>query len=159
MRPETDLACTCKCKPGPFRAACRYLLFSAWLVLNHRGNWHLPACTFDQPVCDAVSPNDGWQCPQNPELHKKAPHPKRRRFTTSPHPGRDRRALPRPITRPGSHQALRLRERHPLRRPVIQGRGGVKRSTSTTSPLTLHPLAPSSAWIVRPVRELTKLHH
>ena len=89
--------------------------------------------------------------PKTPNSTKKPPT-KRRRFTTSPHPGRDGRALPRPITRPGSLQALRKRGRHPLRRPVIQGRGGVKRSTSTTSPLTLHPLTPSSAWIVRPVR-------
>ena len=89
--------------------------------------------------------------PKTPNSTKKPPT-KRRRFTTSPHPGRDGRALPRPITRPGSLQALRKRGRHPLRRPVIQGERGVKRSTSTTSPLTLIPLHPSSAWIARPAR-------
>ena len=135
---------------------CRCLFFSAWIILN-TGGFGTSAHLSTRPFRCCVDKRMVSVRPKTPNSTKKPPT-KRRRFTTSPHPGRDGRALPRPITRPGSLQALRKRGRHPLRRPVIQGRGGVKRSTSTTSPLTLHPLTPSSAWIVRPVRSHPVLH-
>ena len=103
---------------------CRWLFFSAWIILN-TGGFGTSAHLSTRPFRCCVDKRMVSVRPKTPNSTKKPPT-KRRRFTTSPHPGRDGRALPRPITRSGSLQALRLRERHPLRRPVIQERGGGK---------------------------------
>ena len=73
-RPLYTAACTCKCKPGPFRAACRYLLLSAWLVLNHRRTLARPR-TFSTSLF-AMLCRQTIEClcaPKNPELHEKLP--------------------------------------------------------------------------------------
>ena len=99
--------------------SCEHLarvFLSAWICPKRQAvPWQAP-CTSRLARLRCCVDKRWMAVPPKPRTPQKSPHPKRRRFTTSPHPGRGERALPRP--------------KNPTRKPPSPPN---KRTTSTTS--------------------------